>query len=158
MNENYICYSSEIDFFSSSSSFGSCVWYICRHSHIYCLLFSIAQCVIFVCTGNMVRDQDQEMARTEKRRKLQKATKKEPTTFPSLPLFAEMHDVCVGCCCSMRKHTQLCCSHINSHNQVRGHRTGSRHSRVEEYPRKKKNKPKVVHAYIIAIRASGRKV
>ena len=26
------------------------------------------------------------------------------------------------------------CSHINSHNQVRGHRTGSRHSGAEEYP------------------------
>ena len=32
------------------------------------------------------------------------------------------------CCCS---------SHINSHNQVRGHRTGSSHSGVEEYPREK---------------------
>ena len=31
-----------------------------------------------------------------------------------------------GCCC---------CSHINSHNQVRRHRTGSSHSGVEEYPR-----------------------
>ena len=33
-----------------------------------------------------------------------------------------------GCCC---------CSHINSHNQVRGHRTGSSHSGAEEYPREK---------------------
>ena len=31
------------------------------------------------------------------------------------------------CCC--------CRSHINSHNQVRGHRTGSSHSGAEEYPR-----------------------
>ena len=30
-----------------------------------------------------------------------------------------------------------CCCHINSHNQVRGHRTGSSHSGDEEYPRKK---------------------
>ena len=30
-----------------------------------------------------------------------------------------------------------CCSHIHSHNQVRGHRTGSSHSGVEEYPREK---------------------
>ena len=28
------------------------------------------------------------------------------------------------------------CSHINSHIQVRGHRTGCSHSGVEEYPRK----------------------
>ena len=28
-----------------------------------------------------------------------------------------------------------CCSHINSHNQVCGHRTGSSHSGAEEYPR-----------------------
>ena len=34
-----------------------------------------------------------------------------------------------GSCC--------CCSHINSHNQVRGHRTGSSHSGDEEYPREK---------------------
>ena len=39
-----------------------------------------------------------------------------------------------------------CCSHINSHNQVRGHRTGSSHSGAEEYPREE-HKPKVVHAY-----------
>ena len=30
-----------------------------------------------------------------------------------------------------------CCSHINSHDQVRGHRTGSSHSGAEEYPREK---------------------
>ena len=30
-----------------------------------------------------------------------------------------------------------CCSHINSHSQVRGHRTGSSHSGAEEYPRGK---------------------
>ena len=33
-------------------------------------------------------------------------------------------------CCS-------CCSHINSHNQVRGHRTGFSHSGAEENPREK---------------------
>ena len=32
---------------------------------------------------------------------------------------------------------RCCCSHINSHNQVRGHRTGSSHSGAEEYPREK---------------------
>ena len=32
-----------------------------------------------------------------------------------------------------------CCSHINSNNQVRGHRTGSSHSGAEEYPRENKN-------------------
>ena len=31
----------------------------------------------------------------------------------------------------------VCCSHIYSHNQVRGHRTGSSHSGAEEYPREK---------------------
>ena len=30
-----------------------------------------------------------------------------------------------------------CWSHINSHNQVRGHRTGSSNSGAEEYPREK---------------------
>ena len=34
-----------------------------------------------------------------------------------------------------------CCSHINSHNQVRGHRTGSSHSGAEEYPREKTHTP-----------------
>ena len=33
--------------------------------------------------------------------------------------------------------THCCCSHINSHNQVRGHRTSSSHSGAEEYPREK---------------------
>ena len=28
----------------------------------------------------------------------------------------------------------VCCFKIDSHNQVRGHRTGSSHSRAEEYP------------------------
>ena len=38
---------------------------------------------------------------------------------------------CCCCCC-------CCCrSHINSHNQVRGHRTVSSHSGAEEYPRGK---------------------
>ena len=36
----------------------------------------------------------------------------------------------MGCCC-------CCCSQINSHNQVRGHRTGSSHSGAEEFPREK---------------------
>ena len=50
---------------------------------------------------------------------------------------------------------------FNSHNQVRGHRTGSSRSGAEEHPREKtQNKPKVVHAYIIAdaIHASSRKI
>ena len=34
------------------------------------------------------------------------------------------HSLCCCCCC---------CCHINLHNQVRGHRTGSSHSGVEEY-------------------------
>ena len=37
---------------------------------------------------------------------------------------------CCCCCC--------CCSHINSHNQVHGHRTGSSHSGAEEYPQREK--------------------
>ena len=48
----------------------------------------------------------------------------------------------------------------NSHNQVHGHRTGSSHSGVEEYPREKtKAQPKMVHAYIVAdaIHAPARK-
>ena len=48
--------------------------------------------------------------------------------------------VLLCCCC--------CCSHINSRNQVRGHRTVSSHSGAEEYPREKHKQPKVVHAYI----------
>ena len=48
-------------------------------------------------------------------------------------------------------YSSCCCSQINSHNQVRGQRTGSSHSGVEEYPRKKtQTKPKVLHAYIVA--------
>ena len=56
-----------------------------------------------------------------------------------------------GCCC---------CSHINSHNQVRGHRTGSSHSGAEGYPREKHTQPKVVNAYITAgaIHASTRNI
>ena len=45
------------------------------------------------------------------------------------------------------------CSHMKSHNQVRGHRTGSSHSGAEEYeyPREKTQaKAKIVHAYITA--------
>ena len=59
--------------------------------------------------------------------------------------------VYVRCCC---------CSHINSHNQVRGHRTGSSHSGAEENPREKHTQPKVVHAYITAdaIHASTRNI
>ena len=53
-----------------------------------------------------------------------------------------------------------CCSQFNSHNQVRGHRTGSSHSGAEEYPREKHTQPKVVHAYITAdaIHASTRNI
>ena len=53
-----------------------------------------------------------------------------------------------------------CWSHINSHDQVRGHRTGSSHSGAEEYPREKHKQPKVVHAYITAdaIHASTRHI
>ena len=43
-----------------------------------------------------------------------------------------------------------CCSHINSHNQVRGHRIGSTHSGAQEYPREKHKQSKVLHAYITA--------
>ena len=52
------------------------------------------------------------------------------------------------------------CSHINSHNQVRGHKTGSSHSGGEKYPSGKHKQPKVVHAYIAAdaIHASTRNV
>ena len=35
-----------------------------------------------------------------------------------------------------------CCSHINSHNQVRSHRTGFSHSGAEKYPREKHTKQK----------------
>ena len=34
------------------------------------------------------------------------------------------------------------CSHINSHDQVRGHRTGSTHSGAEEYPREQHKQTK----------------
>ena len=59
------------------------------------------------------------------------------------------------------------CNMLLSHNQVRGHSTGSSHSGVEEYPREKKHKQdkkKVVSQhrtwYIIAdaIHASARKI
>ena len=62
--------------------------------------------------------------------------------------------ICCCCCCS-------CCSHINSHNQARGHRTGSSYSGVEEYPKNKtRTKPKAVRAYIKAdaILAPARKI
>ena len=35
-----------------------------------------------------------------------------------------------------------CCSHINSHNQVCGHRTGSSHSGADEYPRENTHNPR----------------
>ena len=38
---------------------------------------------------------------------------------------------------STRYMMRSCCSHINWHNQVRGHGIGSSHSEAEEYPRKK---------------------
>ena len=34
------------------------------------------------------------------------------------------------------------CCHINLHNQVRGHRTGSSHSGAEEYPRENTHTPR----------------
>ena len=40
---------------------------------------------------------------------------------------------CRRCCC---------CSHINAHNQVRGHRTGSSHSGAGEYPRENTHNPR----------------
>ena len=49
-------------------------------------------------------------------------SKPHPGATPSL-----LTCYCCCCCC--------CCSHINSHNQARGHRTGSSHSGAEEYPR-----------------------
>ena len=48
------------------------------------------------------------------------------------------------CCC-------CCCSHINSHNQARGQRTGSSPSGVEEYPTEKSTKPKVVQVLVHAL-------
>ena len=41
-----------------------------------------------------------------------------------------------------RTRWSFCCSHINSHNQVRGHRTGSSHSGAGEYPRGKHKQTK----------------
>ena len=38
--------------------------------------------------------------------------------------------------------TRCSWSHFNSHNQVRGHRTGSSHSGAEEYPREKHKQTK----------------
>ena len=57
----------------------------------------------------------------------------------------------LGCCC---------CSHINSNNQVRGHRTGSSHSGAEEYPREKTQTKGGTRIYIRAdaIHASTRKI
>ena len=48
------------------------------------------------------------------------------------------------CCC----HT--CCSHINSHNQVRGHRTGSTVTLELRNTPMNKHTPKTVHAYMTA--------
>ena len=53
-------------------------------------------------------------------------------------------------CLAHNKRGCCCCSHINPHNQVRGHRTGSSHSGAEKCPREKHKQPKVVHAYITA--------
>ena len=39
------------------------------------------------------------------------------------------------CCANCAVVVVCCCSQINSHNQIRGHRTGSSHSGAEEYPR-----------------------
>ena len=50
----------------------------------------------------------------------------------ALRIFSQsrgVSSICLPCCC--------CCSHINSHNRVRGHRTGSSHFGAEEYPEKK---------------------
>ena len=41
------------------------------------------------------------------------------------------------------KSCYCCCSHINSHSQVRGHRTGSSHSGMEEITQEKNTKSKV---------------
>ena len=48
---------------------------------------------------------------------------------------------------------------LNSHNQVRGRRTGSSHSGAEEYPMEKHKQPEMVHAYTTAdaINASTRR-
>ena len=45
--------------------------------------------------------------------------------------------------------TVVVCSHINSHDQVRGHRAGSSHSGVEKHPREKRSEPKVVHMILV---------
>ena len=50
----------------------------------------------------------------------------------------------------MDKLRNCCWSHIISHTQVCGHRTGSSHSRGEEYPRENDGQPEVVRAYITA--------
>ena len=59
-----------------------------------------------------------------------------------------------------RMKLRYCCSHINSRNQIRGHRTGFSHSGAEEYPREKHIQPKMVHAYTTAdaIHASTRNI
>ena len=47
------------------------------------------------------------------------------------------------CTLSVTQPTINCCSHIiNSHDQVRGHRSGSSHSGAEEYPRGNTNNPR----------------
>ena len=62
---------------------------------------------------------------------------------------------CYCCCCCC-----CCCFRINSHNEVRGHRTGSSHSGAEEYPGEEHKQPTMVHAYITfdAIHASTRNI
>ena len=63
---------------------------------------------------------------------------------------------------SVRGTRCCCCFDINSHNQVRGYRTGSSHSGALELRNTpgKKHKPKMVHAYVTAdaIHASTRNI
>ena len=56
----------------------------------------------------------------------------------SLRICTSMHSAGL----ELTKLTCCCCSHINSHNQVRDHRTGSSHSGAEEYPREKHKQTK----------------
>ena len=51
-----------------------------------------------------------------------------------------------------------CCSHINSHNHVRGHRTGSSLSGAEEYPREKHKQTHTRYITADAIHASTRNI
>ena len=49
----------------------------------------------------------------------------------------EQNVAVVSKCPAFATSKHSCCSHINSHNQIRGHRTGSSHSGAEEYPGEK---------------------